>query len=138
MVYVEGAAKFMRNYKRLMLHRIQWTEPARARGDEEVELEGNEAGDDPENNGGNASAPAIGQSTSTSVTGAEEGEYGSGSLDDNRCDIIWEGNLRERSFKTFKPKSCPTDALAKEALGPKMIGYWDMVKNWKEGDEDLF
>jgi U4/U6 small nuclear ribonucleoprotein PRP3 len=39
LVYVEGAAKFIRNYKRLMLHRIKWTEAARPRGGEDVELE---------------------------------------------------------------------------------------------------
>ena len=39
MVYVEGAAKFIRNYKRLMLHRIAWTEAARPRGAEDVEIE---------------------------------------------------------------------------------------------------
>jgi hypothetical protein len=39
MVYVEGASKFIRNYKRLMLHRIAWTEAARARGAEEVEID---------------------------------------------------------------------------------------------------
>ena len=37
MVYVEGATRLVRNYKRLMLNRIQWTEAARARGEEEVE-----------------------------------------------------------------------------------------------------
>ncbi|EDR02053.1 uncharacterized protein LACBIDRAFT_309994 [Laccaria bicolor S238N-H82] len=37
MVYVEGAAKVMRNYRRLMMTRIAWSEAARSRGGEDVE-----------------------------------------------------------------------------------------------------
>ena len=44
-VYVEGAAKFIRQYKRLMLHRIAWTEPARERGNEDVELDEGDEGE---------------------------------------------------------------------------------------------
>lgn len=123
MVYVEGATKYMRNYKRLMLHRIQWTQAAPVRGndDDEVDETGVTNGDP---------VPA-----STSLN--EVDGYGSASLDDNRCDLIWEGDLRERVFKNFKPRSCPTDALAKEALGTKLAGYWDQTKNWKPQDDEL-
>lgn len=112
MVYVEGAAKFVRQYKKLMLGRIAWTEAARARGND-VEVEGAEEG----------AGPATEQAVS---------------LEDNRCDLVWEGPLRERSFNTFKPKSCPTDNAAKEALGQKLASYWDMTKHFKPGEEDLF
>lgn len=111
MVYVEGAVKHMRFYRRLMLHRIKWTEQSRSRGEEEVELQEDEDGN-PVGTSATAGAAAAGSG------GAAEGEneYGSGSLENNRCDLIWEGELRERAFKTFKPRTCPTDAAAKEAL----------------------
>lgn len=132
MVYVEGARKFVRNYKRLLLYRIPWTEAARARGEEEVELEGE----------GDTAVPGEGALASSAAAEAkkplgQEDEYGAVSLEDNRCDLVWEGDLRERVFKNFKPKSCPTDAAAKEVLGAKMAGYWDQTKNWKPQDEDL-
>ncbi|KAI0746543.1 pre-mRNA processing factor 3-domain-containing protein [Daedaleopsis nitida] len=124
MVYVEGAPKFIRQYKRLMLHRIVWTEAARERGNEDVELQ-----EDEEMEGkSKGKAPA----TST------EGEHGQASLEDNQCWLVWEGMLRDRSFNNFKPKSCPTDGLAKEALGQKLAGYWDQAKNWKPEEEELF
>jgi len=121
MVYVEGAAKFMRNYKRLMLHRIAWTEAARARGEEEVELASGEEGEGGEGSG----------------TGKERaGPSSEVSLEGNRCDIVWEGPIRERGFTNFRPKTCPTDSAARDALGTKLMSYWDMAKNFRPEDEE--
>ncbi|CDO75637.1 hypothetical protein BN946_scf184840.g20 [Trametes cinnabarina] len=124
MVYVEGAAKFIRQYKRLMLRRIAWTEPARERGGEDVEIEGEEEGE-----GEKGKGKAVSSGT------PEESQV---SLEDNHCWLIWEGQLRDRAFKNFKPKSCPTDSAAKEALGEKLAGFWDQAKNWKPEEEELF
>ena len=60
------------------------------------------------------------------------------SLEDNKCWLIWEGQLRDRAFNNFKPRSCPTDSTAKEVLGSKLAGYWDQAKNWKPEEEELF
>lgn len=127
MVYVEGAAKFIRQYKRLMLHRIAWTEAARERGAEDVEIDN---GEDGEENGNAVAGPSNSQNPNE-----EEGPV---SLEDNKCWLIWEGLLRDRAFNSFKPKSCPTDATAKEVLGNKLAGYWDQAKNWKPEEEELF
>ena len=126
MVFIEGSAKFVRNYKRLMVHRIAWTEAARARGAEDVEL-------DTEDGAGPSSI-------SKEATPAQEGE-GDGkpvSLEDNRCDLVWEGPIRDRTFATFRPKLAPTDNAAREILGQKLAGYWDMTKNFKPEEEELF
>lgn len=125
-VYIEGAHKSIRQYKRLMLHRMAWTEAARERGNEDVELDEGEEGE----NGG-----AADKGKARAVTPAE-GE--AVSLEDNKCWLIWEGQLRDRSFNNFKPKSCPTDAAAKEVLGQRLAGYWDQAKNWKPEEEELF
>ena len=119
MVYVEGAAKFMRSYKRLMLHRIAWTEAARARGEEEVELAEGDEGE----------ATEAGQERA----GPSNEEV---SLEGNRCDLVWEGPVRERAFTNLRPKSCPTDSAARDALGAKLMSYWDMAKNYKAEDEE--
>ena len=127
MVYVEGASKFIRNYKRLMTRRIAWTEAARPRGAEEVELD--EGGSDDEDGEGKGKGKAI-------DTQYQDGQ--AVSLDDNKCWLIWEGQLRDRGFNSFKPRSCPTDASAKELLGTRFSGYWDQAKNWKPEEEELF
>ena len=124
-VYVEGAHKYIRQYKRLMLHRIAWTEAARERGGEDVEIDEGEEGENVAADKGKARA----------VTPAE----GEGmSLEDNKCWMIWEGQLRDRAFNNFRPKSCPTDSAAKEVLGEKLSGYWDQAKNWRPEEEELF
>lgn len=65
----------------------------------------------------------------------EEGK--GGGLEDNRCDKVWEGPLRDRMYPNgFKAKSCPTDGMAKEVLGEKMASYWDVAKAYVR-EEDL-
>jgi U4/U6 small nuclear ribonucleoprotein PRP3 len=125
LVYVEGAARFIRKYKHLMLSRIAWTEAARARGAEDVEID---EGEGAKESSGKPQDTAEG----------ENEEDAPQSLEDNRCDLVWEGQLRDRSFGNFKPKACPTDHLAKETLGPKLHGYWDMAKNFKPADDEFF
>lgn len=126
MVYVEGAAKYIRNYKRLMLHRIQWTVAARARADDDVatDEEGGGEGED----GGRAKSRAF-------TPAAEDGAPVS--LEDNKCELVWEGQIRDRVFSNFKPKSCPTDSAAKEVLGSKLAGYWDQTKNYRPPEDDI-
>ncbi|ESK84028.1 u4 u6 small nuclear ribonucleoprotein [Moniliophthora roreri MCA 2997] len=127
MVYVEGAAKFIRQYKRLMLHRIAWTEAARPRGGEDVEIDnGDEDAEGAESSAGKGKDRVM------------DGEGGPESLEGNKCWLIWEGLLKHREFNNFKPRSCPTDGAAKEVLGDKLKGYWDQAKNWKPEEEELF
>lgn len=143
-IYVEGAPKFIKNYKRLMLHRIAWTEPARPRGGEDVELENPESGaegngtagaDDGATGAGGTADPKGKGKAKADGEGAEEGS--AGSLEDNKCWLIWEGMLRERTFTGFRARSCPTERDAKELLGD-IKSYWDMAKNWKGEEEELF
>jgi len=127
MVYVEGASKFVRKYKHLMLDRMAWTEAARPRGVEEVEID---------NGGSDEEGGGDGKGKGQAVTQDEAGE--AVSLEDNKCFIVWEGQLRDRAFSSFKPRSCPTDSSAKELLGARLSGYWDQAKNWKPEEEELF
>lgn len=145
-IYVEGAAKFIKNYKRLLMHRIAWTESARPRGGEGVELENPESDTEANGNAGTAAAVAddgTGGAGTTDAKGkgkanGEGGEEGTAvSLEDNKCWLIWEGTLRERAFSGFRARSCPTERDAKELLGD-IKSYWDMAKNWKGEEEELF
>ncbi|KAF5389441.1 hypothetical protein D9757_004395 [Collybiopsis confluens] len=125
LVYVEGAARFIRNYKRLMLVRMAWSEAARPRGTEDVVLEGEEGNEEGE------------EAAQASMSAAKERDE-TASLEDNQCWLVWEGLLKDRSFNSFKAKSCPTDGAAKELLGEKLRGYWDQAKNWKPEEEEVF
>ena len=121
LVVIEGSAKAIRQYNRLMTARIAWTQAAQARRATEE--------DDVENEDGEAD----GEDAATSITMdakplVPESEEDAVSLVDNRCDKIWEGPLRDRSFKAFKSRNCPTDTMAKEALGVKWVGQWDLAK----------
>ncbi|KAK0467274.1 pre-mRNA processing factor 3-domain-containing protein [Desarmillaria tabescens] len=90
MIYVEGAAKFIRNYKRLMMHRIVWTEASRPRGGEEVELQedGDAEGD-----------------------GKKEEEV---SLEDNKC---WERAFSSFKAKSCPTDSAAKEVLGERLKG---------------------
>lgn len=120
MVYVEGPAKFLKKYKKLMMDRIAWTEAARPRGGEDVVLQ-DEDGDD--------------SGTGKGKGKATEDEQEPVSLENNKCWMVWEGMLRERAFREFRVRHCPTDGAAKELLGERLRGYWDQAKNWREEDD---
>jgi U4/U6 small nuclear ribonucleoprotein PRP3 len=122
----------MKNYKRLMMHRIAWTEAARPRGGEDVELE-NPDSDVEGGVVGTGSAAAAGNGKADG-----EGNLATASLDDNKCYLVWEGTLRDREYRGFKAKSCPTDRDAKEFLGERLKGYWDIAKNWKPEEEEFY
>lgn len=110
----------MKAYKHLLLDRINWTEEPLARSTL------------PDDDDGNDGAKADGASPGVGP-GATEGEGKEpASLKDNRCDLIWEGQSRDRAFKSFRPKNCPSDGVAKQFLGPRMEGFWDVAKRWTD------
>lgn len=101
-----------------MLVRIPWTEASASRDAAVGDIEGE---------GG---AVEVKREREDSGTGAER------SLEDNTCDKVWEGPVRERAFQGFRAKACPTDGSAREVLGEKMAAYWDVAKAFVR-EEDL-
>lgn len=126
LVLVEGTDKGIKHYKQLMLNRIDWTEQARplaeggagaGAGDEGVDgKEGD--GDDKEDDD-------------------EVEADGENSLADNKCELIWEGEVPERTFKQFRARHSESDTSAKEWLTPKWEGMWDLAKRWVWTGEDF-
>jgi U4/U6 small nuclear ribonucleoprotein PRP3 len=114
LVIVEGSAKAVKQYSRLMLVRIPWTEAAR---DKDLPMldENNEELEP--------------------IVIKKEGGDAETSLENNRCDKVWEGPLRDRSFNTFRAKRCPTDSIAKDTLGQKLASYWDVAKAFVPEEE---
>ncbi|WWD16631.1 hypothetical protein CI109_101061 [Kwoniella shandongensis] len=118
LVLIEGVDKSVKHYKKLMLNRIDWTEQARPLGEEGDD---GEDGDDDEE-GGTKRAGADGEGPD---------------LADNKCELIWEGEVPERTFKMFRARHAESDTKAKEWLTPKWEGMWDLAKRWVWQGEDL-
>lgn len=109
-VVVEGVDKSVKHYKKLMLSRIDWTEQARARP---------------------------GQGGSDEEADSDDEGKNDGDLADNKCEMIWEGEVPERSFKLFRARHAETDTKAKEWLGGKWEGMWDLAKRWAWQGEEM-
>ncbi|KAL8673144.1 MAG: hypothetical protein Q9168_002441 [Polycauliona sp. 1 TL-2023] len=109
-VVVEGGAHSIQAYKKLMTQRIDWTENTHP--NKSVREGNNEA-------------------LATWLQSEDE----KGQLKDltgNRCQVIWEGEEKTKSFKRWGSKVCATDHLAREALGRgKMENMWVLAKSVK-------
>ncbi|WRT65588.1 uncharacterized protein IL334_002533 [Kwoniella shivajii] len=126
LVLVEGVDKSIKHYKKLLLNRIDWTEEARPLGDNEKANED----DDDEGSDNDHDKP---KKENGNGNGNEDGPE---NLEDNKCELIWEGEVPERTFKQFRARHAETDNKAKEWLTPKWEGMWDLAKRWVwQGDE---
>lgn len=108
LVIVEGGAHSHAQYKKLMLRRIRWTENiAPVNVDETKQRE---------------ELPWLSQMD-------ENGDLKD--LSNNKCVLVWEGEERQRSFKTWRGmKACETEAEAKDMLTrTKMENMWTLAKN---------
>lgn len=116
LVVVEGVAKKIKHYRQLMMSRIDWTEEPRAQGAASDSGSGSESEDDKEK--------------------SKEGEEDGPDMSENKCELIWEGEIPERSFKFFRARHAETDSEGKNLLTSKYEGLWDLAKRWNwEGDD---
>lgn len=115
LVLVEGVDKGVKHFRQLMTNRIDWTEEARPLGDGDEDG----AGSDGE-----------------FYAKKEQAKPEEGSMAENLCEVIWEGEVPERTFKMFRPRHAESDSKAKEWLTPKWEGMWDLAKRhvWRGDD----
>lgn len=122
LVVVEGSAKALKAYKRLMTVRIDWTDPGQPRENESEEEDG-----------GNANNVPVGgfRTLTTSEDNVNWAE--------NECELIFEGPIRERNWegRGFRAIGAETDARAREVLGERMQGYWDVAKRAASSQADV-
>jgi len=127
LVVVEGSAKDIKMYRHLMLDRIDWQEGGRI-----IDVEtGNTAVsadlDDTDGGGVKLEKGASGDVKSSGAAGS--GSQKTVDLSTNRCDLIFEGAIRERLWPVgFRARRAETDGDAREILGEKMKGYWDLAR----------
>lgn len=56
----------------------------------------------------------------------------------NKCYLVWEGCVKERSFGVFKLKVIPTEALSKDYFDKmNCIHYWEAARNYTPDVSDV-
>lgn len=107
LVIVEGGEHSIRNFRKLMMQRIDWTENAASR-----ERQGAKQG-------------AI---RDWLLAENEEGKLKDMSF--NECKLIFEGEQNSRGFRKWTSKVCETDAEARDQLSrAKMDNFWSLAKS---------
>ncbi|KAI0518576.1 pre-mRNA processing factor 3-domain-containing protein [Xylaria bambusicola] len=106
LIIVEGGEHSIRQYKKLMLNRIDWTENAPPR-DRTAQNDGTRDWLRAED---------------------EKGELKDLAL--NKCQLLFEGEVKSQAFHAFKSRVCETDAEARQALSrAKLESFWNMAKS---------
>lgn len=106
LVIVEGGEHSIKQYKKLMLQRIDWTEnvPSRDRDGKQ------------------------GQVRDWLLAENERGELKDMSL--NECKLVFDGEQKARGFRKWQSKVCETDAEARDQLSrAKMENFWSLAKS---------
>ncbi|KAL8926418.1 MAG: hypothetical protein Q9208_002961 [Pyrenodesmia sp. 3 TL-2023] len=110
LVVVEGGSHSIAAYRKLLMQRIDWTEnthpnAAVREGNKEAEAQWLQAEDD--------------KGVLKDLTG-------------NKCQLIWEGEEKQRAFRKWGSKVCAADAEARDALSRgKMENMWALAKSFK-------
>lgn len=113
LVIVEGGEHSIRNYDKLMMNRVHWTEMEAPRAVQE----------------GNREALA-------KWLEAEDEDGNLRDLSLNRCDRIFSGEVKQRQFrKWLGARVCETDTQAKDVLSrAKYPEFWNIAKSWTADD----
>ena len=99
-VIVEGGLQAIKKYKRLMTVRIDWTD--------------------------NSRSAAIRAGNREMLGEADEREPED--LSANRCELVWEGELRTRNFKSWVgEREANNDAAARKFLGKNAENFWRLA-----------
>jgi U4/U6 small nuclear ribonucleoprotein PRP3 len=110
-IVVEGGSHSIRNYDKLMLNRVRWTENEEPKAVQE----------------GNREAQAKWLEARDEETGELK------DLSENKCDLIFSGEEKQRNFrKWLGARVCETDSQARDVLGrAKMQDMWAVAKSFK-------
>ncbi|KAK9452748.1 pre-mRNA processing factor 3-domain-containing protein [Dipodascopsis uninucleata] len=102
LVVVEGGQHAIRLYKKLLLNRIDWTENAQAKI---IEIEED------------------GITKNLDASNAD--------LSRNSCVLVWEGEVKQHSFKRWSVRHTESEIEVREILDrSQSSNYWNLAKNW--------
>ncbi|KAJ1814803.1 U4/U5/U6 small nuclear ribonucleoprotein prp3 [Coemansia sp. RSA 2598] len=116
-ILVEGAEKFIKTYKKLLLRRIDWTAAATISDVSQIQSQ----------------VDVLGGTDATDIDANANADVGAdGSADiDNECHLVWQGQVQERRFKDFRIRDCPTETQAKNWLaGAGCEALWRVAKQF--------
>ncbi|KAI1420737.1 pre-mRNA processing factor 3-domain-containing protein [Xylaria sp. FL1777] len=106
LIIVEGGEHSIKQYKKLMLNRIDWTENAPPR-DRAAQTDGMRDWLKAEDEKGDLKDLAL-----------------------NKCQLLFEGEVKSQAFHAFKSRVCETDAEARQVLSrAKLESFWNMAKS---------
>jgi len=109
LVIVEGGEHSIKQYRKLMMQRIDWTENSPTRIKEGTKAEALQDWLKAED---------------------EKGELKDMTL--NKCQLVFEGEEKARAFRKWGSKVCETDSAARDALTrAKMENFWALAKSMK-------
>ena len=112
LVIVEGGIHSIAAYKKLMLNRVDWTE----------------------NVAPNAETRQGNKEVMARWLQAEDENGVLKNLERNTCQLIWEGELKDRAFRKWSSRVCDTDKEARDTLSrAKMESFWTVAKNLGSG-----
>ncbi|KAI0965959.1 pre-mRNA processing factor 3-domain-containing protein [Xylaria arbuscula] len=107
LIIVEGGEHSIKQYKKLMLNRIDWTENAPPRDRAAAQSDGTRDWLNAEDEKGDLKDLAL-----------------------NKCQLLFEGEVKSQAFHTFKSRVCETDAEARQLLSrAKLESFWNMAKS---------
>lgn len=113
LIIVEGGAKSISNYRKVIMQRTDWTENGFFEGERKARPAG--AGPDP-------------MEVAWLKPEDEQGELRDQST--NRCVLLWEGEEKARAFKKWGSRVCETEGEAQDVLKrAKMENMWMLAKN---------
>ncbi|KAK9450012.1 pre-mRNA processing factor 3-domain-containing protein [Limtongia smithiae] len=113
-IVVEGGLRAITLYKKLLLNRMDWTAASNETTADKV-VSSPSAGDG--SDGAASSAPLISSAADWSA---------------NKCEVIWEGELKQHQFRWWNTRNTKTEAEAREILDKQQVGhFWNLAKNWK-------
>ena len=122
LVVVEGGEHSVRNYDKLMSHRIRWGENEMPRAPQEGKHQGRQEREREE----------LQQKGWLSAVDEETGELKD--LTENECVLVFSGEAKQRGFrKWLGARVCETDAQAKDVLArAKMDAFWNVARSFKK------
>lgn len=120
-VVVEGGAKSIRKFKRLMLNRIRWDDDSQG------------------GSGGAAGAMDEDADKGDDDGGADSGGGKSRSSDPMKsCVLVWEGQAPNNAFRNFLLQNVSIEAAGRKLFADRHVGhYWDMAKNYRAATDDV-
>ena len=125
-VVVEGCAKSLKRYHKLMLRRIDWSQRPEPRAGAAAggALGGAGGGEGMDEDGGGGGGGEEEEED-------EEGGGGAAAARENACHLVWEGVVKEPAFKEFERHDVPTAAAARALLEHAGVAhYWDAAANF--------